>query len=512
MVVIILFFPSIYFSSVLVSKQSRNSISPNDVEINKDLSSDEILSVFGDVRASAIQKSNPEGDARNSLTEVTSLNRFNIRNNATILKNLKIIITNKVFIFSALALATLFFIITAVQYWGSDYMAQALKVEDTDMILLSFSVVCVTSPTFGVILGGWTISLIGGYESKHSILLCLIYGIFAGLFAIPVTYANGLTGFTIYLWLVLFFGGAIVPAITGIIISTGPLHLRGLANSITSILSNLLGYLPAPFVYGLLNNIFEKTNDRLAFFCVMSYSFLGVIFLSFASYFRYKKFSDKETKTNISTKISLIDETKYPKKMSHAGSVISDNLQKIFGSYVNLNEMKEDTDESIEEEDRSQYQDDKNSIENNNINNIETVMTLDIQTINKNSSENMNNLNFTNKFNNLPNSEQTAQFNISSPNEIGTSLNRNLNEIDNDRFSFKNNSENLNTGKRSLSKDKFSSDSESYSDFDRDSDRNSVRADVEEIAQNYHGDKMGEEAKMVVNDELLNKKKEVADF
>lgn len=510
MVIIVSFFPSIYFSSYLVTKNTSNSNSDN--EINRASNAEDNFSVFRDITASASQQFYLEDGTRNSLTEVTSVNRLSIRSNANLLKNLGIIICNKVFLFSALALATLFFIITAVQYWGSDYMAQVFNVEDTNMILISFSVVCVTSPTFGVILGGWTISMIGGYESKHSILLCLIYAIFAGIFSLPVTYADSLLGFTIYLWLVLFFGGAIVPAITGIIISTVPLHLRGLANSFTSFLSNLFGYLPAPFVYGLLNNIFEKTNNRLAFFCVMNYSFLGVFFLLLACYFRYKNFSKHDAELKKSSNKNLIDEKRnIANKMSHKGSVISDNLQKIFGSYVNLGD-EENSDDNIEEEDKSQDNDDsKHYIEKNNINHNETIMTLDIQTTKKKSSE--NNLTIYNKINNMSQSEQTAQFNISSSHkDEGVWSEQTLHKTEDAAFSFKNKiednqlGENHRSGKNSLKRDKFSSDSESCSEYDRDSERNSVRGDVEQNQILSPKDKFTEEAKNVVDDEILDKK------
>lgn len=215
--------------------------------------------------------------------------------NDGVFSNLCLIFKQKVFIFSTFALASLFFVITAVQYWGSDYMEQALGVENKHYRLLSFSIVCVTSPTFGVLLGGYTSSLIGGYESKHSILLCFGYSLMAALFALVVPLANTLTVFTILLWLVLFFGGAIVPTLLGATISTLPEELRGSANSITCFFSNLLGYLPAPSVYGIINNHFKQTYKKAAFMCIMYYSWGGVVLLVFAVIFRYRQFKKAET-------------------------------------------------------------------------------------------------------------------------------------------------------------------------------------------------------------------------
>ena len=116
------------------------------------------------------------------------------------------IIKQKVFLLCALALSNLFFIITAIQYWASGYEKQVLGVADENKIFISFAVVCITSPTLGLIFGGVVSAKTGGYESKHSILVCFIFGLLAGIAAIPVPITNEIFYFTLYLWLVLFFG------------------------------------------------------------------------------------------------------------------------------------------------------------------------------------------------------------------------------------------------------------------------------------------------------------------
>ena len=53
-----------------------------------------------------------------------------------------------------------------IQYWASDYMLIALEVQDETQRLFGFSVVCLTSPTCGLILGGFIVDKIGGYYKK----------------------------------------------------------------------------------------------------------------------------------------------------------------------------------------------------------------------------------------------------------------------------------------------------------------------------------------------------------
>jgi hypothetical protein len=287
--------PEIYFSSNL-TLYSKNNV------LNKNLDIEEI-SIYRE----------------NHFTDNSSVKH----NDFSIFKNIKLIIKEKVFLFSALALANLFFIITAVQYWAPDYLTDVLLVKNPDQVTLSFIVVCITSPTLGVIFGGILTSRIGGYESKHSILLCLIFGILAAASSIPVPLVDHIVPFTVYLWLLLFFGGAIVPTITGIIISSLPLTLRGSANSITCIFCSLLGYMPAPFVYGSIYEATKYSNDRTGFMCVMYYSLVGVILLALACYFRYQRFNKNKNF------ISLID-TKI-KEHTYIGSVAM-----AFGSYMNV--------------------------------------------------------------------------------------------------------------------------------------------------------------------------------
>jgi hypothetical protein len=54
------------------------------------------------------------------------------------------------------------------------------------------------------------------------------------------------------LWFLLFFGGAVLPSITGIMLNTIDGNLKTTANSLANLSYNLIGYLPAPFVYGAI--------------------------------------------------------------------------------------------------------------------------------------------------------------------------------------------------------------------------------------------------------------------
>lgn len=210
-------------------------------------------------------------------------------------KVLSIIIKEKVFIFSVLGLSALFYVITGVQYWVSDYMDNILGVHSGKRRLLYFTFVCFTSPTIGVLLGGVLLNGLGGYDTKHSILIAVVLSILASVSGFFVPLVSNVTIFVTLLWFVLFFGGGILPVITGIIISSLPQSLTGSGNSFTSFVGNLFGYLPAPYIYGLFTDFFHD-KGKMGMTFTMWFSFVGVGFIILASTFRYKEWDSKKKK------------------------------------------------------------------------------------------------------------------------------------------------------------------------------------------------------------------------
>ena len=105
------------------------------------------------------------------------------------------------------------FISTAITFWTSDYLLDVRKVDPT-LVLIIFIVTCVTAPTLGIIFGGIFVQRFGGYTSKYSMFICFGFALGSSIVSIPVHFA-GFTIFAICLWLVLFFGGALIPNLMG---------------------------------------------------------------------------------------------------------------------------------------------------------------------------------------------------------------------------------------------------------------------------------------------------------
>lgn len=105
----------------------------------------------------------------------------------SLMEGIKIIFQNPNFIKMCLALTVLYFVITGIQFWMSDYFITELKVKK-ETIFFAFGIVSITGPVLGVIVGGKIVSCLGGYNSRKSLYLIIVMAIFACLCAMPISY------------------------------------------------------------------------------------------------------------------------------------------------------------------------------------------------------------------------------------------------------------------------------------------------------------------------------------
>ncbi len=187
----------------------------------------------------------------------------------------------------------LLFISTAIQFWTSSYLINVVKIEQK-VVFVAFVVSCITAPTLGILVGGYIVHKCGGYEGRKSLFICSIYGLFALLTGIPIVFCNDILSFAIFLWLFLFFGGSIVPNLMGIILSSLPHQMRAAGNSVTLFITTVLGFLPAPIVYGIIYDATKKTKaPKLAYGIIINYSVASLILIIIGTIIREREFRKK---------------------------------------------------------------------------------------------------------------------------------------------------------------------------------------------------------------------------
>jgi len=128
--------------------------------------------------------------------------------------------------------------------WPSGYSVQART--DGSLIFICFAVVAATGPTLGVILGGRIIDASGGYHGHanmvRSLRICAIFGALATLVGLLVSLVDLFWPTVFGLWLVLFFGGGILPPATGMLIAIVDPDTRPFASAVSMVFYNVFGY------------------------------------------------------------------------------------------------------------------------------------------------------------------------------------------------------------------------------------------------------------------------------
>lgn len=205
----------------------------------------------------------------------------------TYCQKLKNIMCNGTFLLVLMTLTILFYIVTGIQYWVTDYMLNILKQEKT-VVFICYAVVTITGPVLGTIVGGSISSCLGGYQAKKSVLQTLAFTYCCLIFAIPIPLISNFPAFLVLLWFLLFFGGSILPSLAGVLLSCVGKQEKVIAQSFAMLIYNLLGYLPSPIIYGIVSDSGGGGNGRYAMGALLYSALIPVTTFSLAVIFIFK--------------------------------------------------------------------------------------------------------------------------------------------------------------------------------------------------------------------------------
>ena len=163
----------------------------------------------------------------------------------------------------------------------TDYFIEVLEVPESDMYIY-FSLTCITAPIAGAVCSGVIATMFGGYRSKYALPSCIVASFITCLLALPVPFFDNFLYIIFSIWWMLFFGGYILPIVTGVMLTTVKADLRPQANSLANLSYNLLGYLPSPAIYGTLCNMTGGRKSRWGMMMLMDTTVLAWVFLVFA--------------------------------------------------------------------------------------------------------------------------------------------------------------------------------------------------------------------------------------
>lgn len=145
-------------------------------------------------------------------------------------------------------------------------------------------------------MGGFVLSKRGGYESPYTIFYVLTFASIGIGSAVIIPFVDNFYVAASLLWMVLFFGGAMMPGLTGIMMVSVPPYLRAFGNSNGEIIKNVAGYLPSPFMYGWFKSMF---GDRAGIKLLMFWGLWAPFLLALGSLHKYRQIKKRQLKASV---------------------------------------------------------------------------------------------------------------------------------------------------------------------------------------------------------------------
>ena len=198
------------------------------------------------------------------------------------------------------------FMSTGVQFWMTTYLVKVIKA-DYGAVLGAFAATSATGPVIGVVFGGWFIDRVGGYQGvggrAKTAFYCAVFASIAIAFAIPAAFSKSFSVIIALIWLVLFWGGAIIPGATGLLLAAVNSDLRQFSSAISMFTYNIFGYaggtiFPAICIQimqsgfiedGMEKDLAEEKALRTGVQMILFWALFGGIFLTWAAWVAHKE-------------------------------------------------------------------------------------------------------------------------------------------------------------------------------------------------------------------------------
>ncbi|KEP66592.1 UNVERIFIED_CONTAM: transporter, major facilitator family protein [Hammondia hammondi] len=197
------------------------------------------------------------------------------------------LLTNPLYVCLTLALSSLFFEVTAIQFWATRYFDEELHA-DTATVLVSFSVTAATAPAVGILVGAVLMDWLGGYretpEKRRRALFCLLgLSLTCVLLGVCAAYCSlSFWPSLASIWFILFFGGGILPIASGLLLATVDEELRTKASGAATLFYTLLGYTAGTFLPGVIS---DSIGTKGGMQMILLWSLSGFAFLLLATAF-----------------------------------------------------------------------------------------------------------------------------------------------------------------------------------------------------------------------------------
>ena len=111
----------------------------------------------------------------------------------------------------------------------------------------------ITAPIVGLIISAIVTERLGGYLADKTLTFAIFVGLSVSVTAFFIVIETHMIRAICLFWITLCNGALLLPIIIGIMLTKVEAEMRPAANSFANFSYNLVGFFPAPVVYGLAN-------------------------------------------------------------------------------------------------------------------------------------------------------------------------------------------------------------------------------------------------------------------
>ena len=209
-----------------------------------------------------------------------------------------------------LARTVVMFSFMGIHSWLGDYFENVLGQDKGLARSTTYTLVSILGPFLGSMAGAGVCDLFGGMDQIKSSLLCIVFSILTGICAIIIPMITDYIYFTVALFFFFFFANCMMPIMIGISFNSVSKKYKGASYGVNSLLCTILGNLPAPSVYGYINEKYKKTNKRMAMTVNLNYIWVNTILIAVNYFCRLKESKNEEPKEDKETELKDIEEKK----------------------------------------------------------------------------------------------------------------------------------------------------------------------------------------------------------
>ena len=188
-----------------------------------------------------------------------------------------------------------------------EYLETALNITDKDKRFMMDTATNLITFIAGTSLGGILCTIVNGYDTiKARVMMVILYAILTAASSFLTTIDTLLNFFIIYGSMCLI-ASAYSPILTGIILTSVPVKIRGSAQSIQSLFVSIIGNLPNAYIYEFFRH-YQKDDLRFGLRWSLRINYISAVIFIFAlmTDIYKKKRLEKEQKLRISKVTPII--------------------------------------------------------------------------------------------------------------------------------------------------------------------------------------------------------------